>query len=246
MKKTKMIFEGTINGQTFDNVADYNNYITDLLNSGETNIQANSSTRVVPIVEEDKTKLNMDVYPYMYKDTHYLNKLVSTDHDANVNKLYDIDDELKNLFSAITEFIDQPERTQYWLYTYAERLDDILSFLKQDNDKNEEALERVRNRREQLEKELVELAEAEVLLCDSAPVIECFEEFYSRLKTWTKNAIEHKNTENENKKEHCNCNNANTISATCTETKPTTVYTLSDIFGSIFGDRNPWSKRNLQ
>lgn len=43
----KLKFEGKINGQTFDSVEDYNARLKELIESGETNITASSSTKTV-------------------------------------------------------------------------------------------------------------------------------------------------------------------------------------------------------
>ena len=42
----KIVFSGTINGETFNNVEDYNQKISSLIRAGETNIQASSSTQI--------------------------------------------------------------------------------------------------------------------------------------------------------------------------------------------------------
>lgn len=44
MRKT--IFKGTVNGETFDNVAAYNARLQKLINSGE-NVEASSETKVI-------------------------------------------------------------------------------------------------------------------------------------------------------------------------------------------------------
>jgi hypothetical protein len=51
MKKTT-VFEGFINGEKFDNVTDYNNRMTQLLEAGATDINAKSSTSIKMVQDE--------------------------------------------------------------------------------------------------------------------------------------------------------------------------------------------------
>lgn len=60
----KLKFEGSINGQAFDSVEDYNAHLKKLIESGETNITASSSTKTVyedEPKELDNCESNVDV-----------------------------------------------------------------------------------------------------------------------------------------------------------------------------------------
>lgn len=77
MRKT--IFKGTVNGETFDNVAAYNARLQELINSGVT-VNASSDTKVN--IEDEPTNdasytttttldvddADLSIYPYMCED----------------------------------------------------------------------------------------------------------------------------------------------------------------------------------
>lgn len=102
----KVVFSGTINGESFDNVQDYNKKMEELLGSGET-INAHSETSVKEEVEVKKDKAVCpkkslgDIIPFFGDyDGHYLDTLVTGDTETDTLRLKCVE---KDLYEAKKE-----------------------------------------------------------------------------------------------------------------------------------------------
>lgn len=253
--KTKTVFVGYINGKQFDNVQEYNQYFVKLLNDGETNIQANSSTEVKPIEEEGygESVQKFDVtddtyYPYMSKTSkHYLDSLVSTDHDNNVFEFNNILTQLDSSWKYITNVLDNDKITQTFRYKYLDNIrENCLKRLDEDKTRTNVALQELRSRREKLEAELIDIAESEVILHDSLPVIDELTKFYNSIESEVMESIVEHNAKNTDGMTHnmtcCHCGNpvsqCTCNTTTCTEVESPKTFSLDDVFNRVFG--NGW------
>ena len=138
----KTIFRGTVNGETFDNVAAYNARLQELINSGEpvsassetnvniedepTNDVSYTTTTTQDIVNEDLT-----IYPYMCEDDpFYLDLLVTDDPVTNQEAYTEAQKVLKKCYDYTLDLVEDwctCERE-----TYINDLDDILNNINDD------------------------------------------------------------------------------------------------------------------
>lgn len=163
MKQTKF-FEGTINGEKFDNVHAYNTRMTELISAGVTNIEASSSTSIrmvddtltefttgiggdtpVCACEEDS---DLSFYPYFeVNDPKYLDLLVTNDAITNAKSLKEMTNVLDKCHLYIAERLydaDEPTDTKK---QYLEGVRRIISDIICDNTNTSTALSSIdRNR----------------------------------------------------------------------------------------------------
>ena len=270
--KNKTVFVGQINGKQFDNVQEYNQYFVKLLNDGETNIKASSSTEVKPIEEEGYGRSGCSVkmfdvtddtyYPYMSKTSkHYLDLLVSTDHDNNNFELNNMISQLDSYWNYIVDDLDNDRMTQTFRYKYLDNIrENCLKRLDEDKERTNAALRELSFRREKLEKELIDIAESEVILRDSLPVIDELTKFYNTIESEVIESIAENNAKNVDSMSHnitcCHCGKpVSTCSCdpndvrfetsctekespktSCTEKESPKTFSLDDIFNRVFGN----------
>lgn len=156
----KTIFKGTINGKEFDNVKDYNAEMTRLINANET-VDAKSETRMVEVCETcnceqctcdkqptEPTEERVNMLPF-FDSPAYLDKLVSTDSNANNRVLADLEEFLNNHMGKIVKQMAKFDVSQ--LNDYAKNIRNVLNQLKYDSDKTTECLDKIEEKITKLE-----------------------------------------------------------------------------------------------
>lgn len=236
------VFNGTINGEKFTNVADYNARMNELIAAGETDIQASSSTSIKTVEDECPASAvdeDLSFYPYVDKDDpYYLDLLVTNDHQTNVEALRCAEEVLAKCWNHITEALEDNEVTQETRREYLNDIQSCIESFKKDRAHTESAVKVVKEKREKLLSELATLANEESVLNDALPVIDKFIEFYTNVESATLEEIA-----NHNVCKHdgctcggtCTCGKEKNVETTCTETQPTRTANLADIIGHIFG-----------
>lgn len=170
MKKVT-VFKGVINGREFDNVADYNAAFKKLMDSGETDIQASSSTSVKTIEDESSTGYvttctadqcpgqcielpedeDFSFYPYMENDDPcYLDLLVTEDKDINQEAFNEAVNIFSKCYPYIKEALNNPETTNADRYEYLEDVRDILNEIAEDAINTNDALDKLNAKRNTL------------------------------------------------------------------------------------------------
>lgn len=192
----KTIFTGTVNGQTFDNVNDYNTAIQAVLDKGE-NLQASSNTRVVDVPEDDPgvepekgvgtmTPTNRPLKPCAeflpgFGDSkhHYIDSILTKDDEVYDEKMEELDNNLQEVYNRLVEAV--PHNTSEQMTTYATAVSDIQSRLQKDYDKTTKSQESILNKINQLERELDDLYDKSNLLDKSIDIIQTYQEFYDEV-----------------------------------------------------------------
>lgn len=163
MKKT--VFKGTVNGINFDNVKDYNEYLTKLLNAGA-QVEASTSTQTYDFEDTSEstnftTNLIMDdtsncaescstslkynedkLLPYFGEnDDYYLDVLVSDSvNDVVLNKFSSA---LIEHYEYIKKYLSDTHISVNDKKTYIDNVLDILNCIKEDTELNKEAIEKL-------------------------------------------------------------------------------------------------------
>lgn len=102
----KVVFSGTINGETFDNVHDYNEKMNELLGTGET-ISASSKTEIKEECEPaEKTQALTDLTPYFDRDDHYLDRLVTGCGDTDAIRLQMVQEDIAKARETLKAALD--------------------------------------------------------------------------------------------------------------------------------------------
>lgn len=247
------VFKGIVNGKEFDNVADYNAALTALMDAGETDIQATSSTSIKTIEDEVSTSCTADqcpgtcasvstelpvdedlsFYPYMEdEDPFYLDLLVTNDPVKNCEAYNAAQKVLEKCYRYIKEALYNPDSCQCERKDYLADVQDIIYNIKKDMNDTEHAEKSIVAKREKLTKEYNEalklLDNEEYVLSASMDVSKMFDAFYSDVENETLTAI--KEFEKTN-----NCDKNVKIFTDCVEKQPERVANLSDLLDKIFG-----------
>jgi len=158
----KVVFKGVINGETFDNVLDYNKKMTELIEAGKS-VSASSSTTIVDGEDlakvEDTKEINEkcenvknkdekeagpeykpeDFFPYFHeKDDYYLDELVDKDDKENQNIHDCVENTLCELFDVFTDVSDKFDVDE--LISILTRAKDIKKAIAADRQKNEKLI----------------------------------------------------------------------------------------------------------
>lgn len=277
---SKTCFKGTINGQEFDNVRDYNIKMQELLEAGVA-VNASSST-VITATEEVADEVTCagkavaeaeeveeySYYPYMDDDDpFYLDLLVTHDSEINKEALDEMRKEFGRCYKAIINAIADKEVCVEHLKEYRSELREIIDNVKNDKQHTLEAIKKIKNRKDELDREYKRyMAEYETemdainsemqILEDAKPVIKEFIDFYENLEADVINEIKSR-PYNELKSKSCTCGNAcepdcncechnvsrtDEVTTAVEEAEPQKTYELSDILEHIFGT-NVFSNR---
>lgn len=150
MKNTKTIFKGVINGVEFDNVADYNKRLTELLSSGE-NVEAMTSTSTKNIQDEDVRML--PGFDKMESDRKsYVNNYVTGNYEADSEKLSEL---VNSLDSNLEKVIHKVLNMDYAaLKEYEQDVKNVLSIIEQDMTNTDNAIKSKTQEFEVLDREL--------------------------------------------------------------------------------------------
>ena len=177
----KVIFEGSINGKTFDNVSDYNKEMTSLLRNG-TSITASSNTRVVDEPEDSKRNPRdvevarrfdaKEFLPFFNdeSDEHYLDALMNDDGDYDK---FRIDSTLDNTFAKLKQLVSDKNISLEDSFNFINNLKEIRSNVDKDAKLNKATLEEIA---ESIDK----LSEKMRLINNANPVIESISNYYNK------------------------------------------------------------------
>lgn len=274
-RMSKTCFKGTINGQEFDNVRDYNAKMQELLEAGVA-VTASSSTTIEATPEvcscnEAKNECcNRQVideseecsyYPYMDDDDpFYLDLLVTNDSEINKEALVEMCKEFGRCYKAIINAIAGKDVCIEHLKEYRSDLREIIDNVKNDKHCTHEAIKKIKNRKDELDRDLkryMDEYETEMhsinselqVLEDAKPVIKEFIDFYENLEADVINEIKsrpynelkskycacEKNCEPECNCEYHNVSRTDEVTTAVEEAAPQKTYELSDILDHIFG-----------
>lgn len=163
----KVVFKGTINGDVFDNVKDYNERMSELINSGETKINASSTTSVFEEdeIDTDSEKVLFDLesfIPYFNPKTngHYLDSLISDNKADNAKALEDTKTMLYEKFKELHKLLTEDDVTNDDALELAQNVKDIRECINNDQKINDEGIGQVKKDIDGLEKQLFILQEA--------------------------------------------------------------------------------------
>jgi sugar-specific transcriptional regulator TrmB len=211
---SKTCFKGTINGQEFDNVRDYNIKMQELLEAGVA-VNASSST-VIAAAEDTEVATDDEVtcagkavaeaeeysyYPYMDDDDpFYLDLLVTHDSEINKEALDEMRKEFGRCYKAIINAIADKDVCVDSLKEYRSALREIIDNVKNDKQCTLNAIQTIKNRKDELDREYKRyMAEYETemdainsemqILEDAKPVIKEFIDFYENLEADVINEI---------------------------------------------------------
>lgn len=187
MKRT--IFEGTVNGEKFDNVQDYNARVKELMESGQFE-SASSSTRVeeyehsgyVRPVEDDShcdcgcdcdectctcteqlpwEDDDLSFYPYLDEDDPlYLDVLVTDHRETNREALAEVSRVFEKCKRYIIDALEDPDTDAESKKNYLEDIKEIVENLAADKKDTLEAIKKVEKKAEDLRKEYEEKFQA--------------------------------------------------------------------------------------
>jgi hypothetical protein len=191
----KTIFEGTINGEKFNSVQEYNSKMLELISAGEP-VDASSRTRSVSekvcgtsrcvcdkSVKTPEEKLfeaicnakDEDILlPYFEDDEpYYLDELVGNDEDENNMILENVHDYLDTAWEDIIEYLNS-NHCKSEKKDYLNDIHDIITNIKRDRKTNNEAFIKLKKEREEAKRVLEEAnAEYESAMehCDSLETV---------------------------------------------------------------------------
>lgn len=212
----KTIFKGTINGKEFDNVKDYNAEMTRLINANET-VDAKSETRMVEVCETcnceqctcDRTEQEeVNMLPF-FDSPAYLDKLVSTDSNANNQALADLEEFLHNHAAKIANRLAKFDLRQ--LNDYAKDIKKVLDQLQKDEKQSVECLDKI-------EEKIDELESKHECLEASLDAIDILKDFYDELLSKTTWRIDDSVRDlSTNKEEKVDCRGRNWTEGKCQE-----------------------------
>lgn len=164
MKKT--IFEGTVNGEKFSNVNDYNARVKELMESGKFE-SASSSTRVeeyetsglnrvcddqscttcteVPTFSKNVSTTadydsELSLYPFLDEDDDFLDRMLSSNTEINKETLKEID---RVFGKCYTYIVDMLEDKDFDLEDKEEYLDDVNDIIETIIDQKNDTLESI-------------------------------------------------------------------------------------------------------
>lgn len=233
MNKTRTIFEGTVNGEKFDNINAYNARVNQLMESGEF-VSATSSTRVEDITQEvegikelikeiekidEKPMTAVKRFlPASDDSSSYIDDIMlSSDVQGEIAKLTD------DLYELSQEVINNiPHNTRHQLETYLNAALDVNEKLIKDlkltdaaiarkDDKIadiENKIEKLKEQIEDLELECKNYVDEVMILDDAYQVIDTYLDFYDRVIGEVNEAIE----ENMNE---CHCDGTGKCKCGC-------------------------------
>lgn len=214
---SKTCFKGTINGQEFDNVRDYNIKMQELLEAGVA-VNASSSTVIAAakdaeVADDDEVTCagkavakaeeveEYSYYPYMDDDDQfYLDLLVTHDSEINKEALDEMRKEFGRCYKAIINAIADKDVCVDSLKEYRSALREIIDNVKNDKQCTLNAIQTIKNRKDELDREYKRyMAEYETemdainsemqILEDAKPVIKEFIDFYENLEADVINEI---------------------------------------------------------
>ena len=260
MKKT--VFKGAVNGIHFDDVKQYNEYLTKLIEAGET-FSAETSTQTIDCDEvvrssgeEGSEEYDAEkLLPYFSYDSdeYYLDKLITGDASTDKELLDNALAKMQNAYAYIKTYLNDTCVSTDDKKDYVDDVLDIVNTMKKDTQSNAEALEKLSHTRTNAVKEYNKaIAEAEteykstIAACDMEErvlnnanvLIDKFYSFYTDVLT-----LASKHIDDESKCEcggnckECRCDNKceQKIKTEVKEKSKPQVRDLNTLFNKIFG-----------
>lgn len=191
------VFKGIINGKEFDNVAEYNAYMTELIEKGEP-IQASSTTRIEgedclceapadTICESCEKERDVNMFPGFERPESYLDVLVTDDP-------YKDKQTAGQLINYLEEHLNTlDEETDAWsvdnLETYLDDIAECRDIFKTDRADCDKATKVMCSRRDELQHLLNNLDKDQCKINRGRIIIHAYEQFYQKLQEMVKNKL---------------------------------------------------------
>lgn len=254
MKKT--VFKGTVNGIHFDDVKQYNEYLTKLIEAGEA-FSAETSTQTVDCDEVVNSCEEYDadkLLPYFScdNDEYYLDKLITGDASADKELLDKAVAKMQNAYAYIKTYLNDSNVSTLNKKGYVDEVLDVVNTMKKDARSNAEALEKLGRTRAVATKDYEKaIAEAEteykstIAACDMEErvlnnanvLIDKFYSFYTDVLTLASKHIDEPKCECGGNCKECCCDNKceQKIKTEVKEKSKPQVKDLNTLFNKIFG-----------
>lgn len=262
MKKVS-VFRGVVNGKEFNNVADYNAELKALMDAGETDIQASSSTSIKTVTDESNptsgyestctdcdcpdgvctctsadSDEDLSIYPYMEDDDpFYLDILVTSDRDTNSEAYAEVSKRFEKCIKFIVEILNDKNTCNCDRKEFFDNVTEILDDLKDNMASTKAALDKIFADRKKIDEEFNEYKRRY-----DAAMEESYrdEELLVAAKKMIKKFDDfYKTAQNEalvSIKTHANDDyNDDVVETTCTEKTPTSVHDFNALMNRIFG-----------
>lgn len=233
---SKVIFSGVINGEKFDNVKDYNNRLTELLDLGvdvdatshtsrnddfnvNDTITKNGNTSYTEYSGYDDSML----FPYFDdEDEYYLDQLVTNSSKNTKYTQENIAKRLEDCAKYIREFLNDDSVSKSEKSSYMGMIFELIDSLKTDKTNNNDAIQTVIENRNKAYKELQAAEESYNkavretndkldVLETAKPIIDELLEFYRDIMTETVHALANAKTcKCDGKCDSCKCEESKT------------------------------------
>ena len=240
---SKVIFSGVINGEKFDNVKDYNNRLTELLESG-VEVDATSHTSRNDDFHVDNTinknganpgieysgYLDSMLFPYFDdEDEYYLDQLVGDGVKYTPYTQENVAKRLEDCAMYIREFLNDKSVSTSEKSSYMGMIFELIDSLKADKANNNDAIQNVIENRNRAYKELQAAEESynkivretnnKLDVLEAAkPIIDELIEFYRDVMTETVHALANEKTcKCDGKCDKCKCEESKT---SCEQSQP--------------------------
>lgn len=215
MKKT--VFTGTINGQTFDNVADYNKCMMQLLEKG-VEVQASSSTSITEVETEpidtfaSTTEDGVSLFPFFEEDAeYYLDALVTSDTEKNAAMRREMRNLLDKCYLYIMELLRDKNIDAGAKQIYRDDIHDLISSIEADRNNNlkcktiiakrrNEAIAKYNAAKAEYNDAMIKFRTEEFMVDAANPVINMLLDFYRDIEAETINALKNDKDQCDNHK----------------------------------------------
>ena len=260
MKKT--VFTGTINGQTFDNVADYNKCMMQLLEKC-VEVQASSSTSIKEVEPEpvdtsaSTPEDGVSLFPFFEADAeYYLDALVTLDAEKNLAIRTEMRNLLEKCYSYIMEMLLDKDIDTDVKQVYRDDIHDLISSIAADRNNNlkcktviakrrDEAIAKYNAAKAEYNEAMIKFRNEEFMVDNANPVINLLLDFYHDIEAEAINAI--KNDEDRcetccDTECKCDCSDPNKnkpadkILCNVQESQPQTIRDISDWFNKLLDE----------
>lgn len=258
MKKT--VFTGTINGQTFDNVADYNKRMMQLLDAG-VEVQASSSTSIKEVNDTVKDTAastpedGVSLFPFFEEDAdYYLDALVTPDAEKNLAIRTEMHNLLEKCYSYIMEMLLDKNIDTDEKLAYRDNIHDLIGSIEADRNNNlkcksviakrrEEAVAKYNAAKAEYNEAMIKFRAEEFMVDGANPVINMLLDFYRDIEAETINALKNDKDQCDNHKcKRCDDPNKNKtidkdkILCDVQELQPQTIKDVTDWFNKLLDD----------
>lgn len=204
MKKT--VFTGTINGQTFDNVADYNKCMMQLLEKG-VEVQASSSTSITEVETESVDTCastpedGVSLFPFFEEDAdYYLDALVTPDAEKNLTVRTEMRNLLEKCYSYIMEMLLDSNIDTGTKRIYRDDLHELIGSIESDRNNNlkcktaiakrrDEAIAKYNAAKAEYNEAMLKFRNEEFMVDSATPVINLLLDFYRDIEAEAINAL---------------------------------------------------------